>query len=49
MENTGVKGISSSSCNIPRNRFAFHQADKTKVIVEKRQRRAICKLLLFFK
>lgn len=36
--NTGVKGISSSSCNIPRNRFAFHQADKTKVFVEKRQR-----------
>lgn len=47
--NTGVKGISSSTCNIPRNRFAFHQADKAKVIVEKRQRRGIYKLLLFFK
>lgn len=46
--NTGVKGISSSSCNIPRNRFAFHQADKTKVIVEKRQRRGYIQIAFIF-
>lgn len=45
--NTGAKGISSSTCNIPRNRFAFHQADKAKVIVEKDKEGAIYKLLLF--
>lgn len=46
--NTGVKGISSSTCNIPRNRFAFHQADKAKVFVEKRQRRGYIQIAFIF-
>ena len=29
--NTGAKGISSSTCNIPRNRFAFHQYDYKRI------------------
>lgn len=46
--NIGAKGISSSTCNIPRNRFAFHQADKAKVIVEKRQRRGYIQIAFIF-
>jgi hypothetical protein len=46
--NTGAKGISSSTCNIPRNRFAFHQADKAKVFVEKRQRRGYIQIAFIF-
>lgn len=46
--NTGANGISSSSFNIPRNRFAFHQADKTKVVVEKRQRKGYIQIAFIF-
>lgn len=46
--NTGAKGISSSTCNIPRNRFAFHQADKTKVVAEKRQRKGYIQIAFIF-
>lgn len=46
--NTGAKGISSSICNIPRNRFAFHQADKAKVIVEKKTKNGIYTNCFYF-
>ena len=41
-------GITSTSCMIPRNRFEYHRADKSKVKVEKKQRRGYVQIAFIF-